>query len=194
MKKVIPIVLVILLPFLWIGCGYNEMQRLEEGVFTAWADIDSTLQRRMDLIPNLVNTVKGYAKYERETFEAVVRARSAATNSQMSSKDLSNPDAMAQYQQNQNALSSSLSRLMVVVERYPELKADKQYSDLMHQLEGTENRINVARTRYNDSVNKFNYSIRKFPNKIINDNFLHLERKEFFKADEQAKEVPKVEF
>jgi len=176
------------------GCGYNTMQQLEEAVFKSWGDVESNLQRRGDLIPNLVEVVKGYAAHERETLEAVVEARSKATSVQLSAEDLGNPQAMQQLQAAQGALSSALSRLMVVVERYPDLKANQNFLDLQNQLEGTENRINVARQRYNQAVEAFNFAIRKFPNSLTNSLMLHLERKEYFKADAAAQQVPTVTF
>ena len=176
------------------GCGYNALQTKEEAVFKAWADIESSLQRRADLIPNLVETVKGYATHEKDTLEAVITARSKATSVQIAPKDLSNPAAMQQLQEAQGGLSSALSRLMVVVEQYPDLKANQNFLDLQSQLEGTENRINVARQRYNQTVEAFNGAIRAFPESLTNKLLLHLERKEYFKAEPQAKEVPKVKF
>jgi len=176
------------------GCGYNTMQQLEEAVFKSWGDVESNLQRRADLIPNLVEVVKGYASHERETLEAVVNARSKATAVQISPEELGNPQAMQQLQAAQGALSSALSRLMVVVERYPDLKANQNFLDLQNQLEGTENRINVARQRYNQAVETFNSAIRKFPNSLTNSLLLHLERKEYFKADAAAQQVPDVKF
>ena len=176
------------------GCGYNALQMKEEGVFKAWGDIESSLQRRADLIPNLVETVKGYAKHERETLEGVINARARATSVQITPKDLSDPAAMQQFQEAQGGLSSALARLMVVVEQYPDLKANQNFLDLQHQLEGTENRINVARQRYNETVEAFNAAIRKFPENLTNKFLLHLDRKEYFKAEPQAKEVPKVQF
>ena len=176
------------------GCGYNALQVKEEAVFKAWGDIESSLQRRADLIPNLVETVKGYAKPARETLEAVISARARATSVQISPKDLSDPAAMQQFQEAQGGLSSALARLMVVAEQYPDLKANQNFLDLQHQLEGTENRINVARQRYNETVEAFNAAIRKFPENLTNKFLLHLDRKEYFKAEPQAKEVPKVQF
>lgn len=176
------------------GCGYNSLQVKEEKVFKAWADVEATLQRRGDLIPNLVETVKGYAAHEAQTLEAVVNARSKATSVQLSPEDLSNPAMMQQFQAAQGGLSSALGRLMVVVERYPDLKANQNFLDLQTQLEGTENRINVARQRYNEVVEIFNSSIRKFPQSLTNNFILHLDRKEYYKADEAAKEVPRVKF
>jgi LemA protein len=141
-----------------------------------------------------VETVKGYARHERETLEAVISARARATSVQISPKDLSDPAAMQQFQEAQGGLSSALARLMVVVEQYPDLKANQNFLDLQHQLEGTENRINVARQRYNQAVEAFNAAIRKFPENLTNKFLLHLDRKEYFKAEAQAKEAPKVQF
>ncbi|MBN2042066.1 MAG: LemA family protein [Spirochaetes bacterium] len=195
MKKINSAIIVtglILLAF--SGCGYNTLQQQEEEVFNAWGDLESNLQRRADLIPNLVNTVKGFARHEKETLTGVIQARSEATKVNITARDLSNPEAIARFQKAQSGISSALSRLMVVVERYPDLKSDRHFSDLMHQLEGTENRINVARVRYNNAVKNFNYSIRKFPYNLTNNFMLNLERKEYFQASEAAKEAPKVEF
>jgi LemA protein len=194
MQHLTRMTLLIFTLFLLGGCGYNSLQVLEEGVLKAWADVESTLQRRNDLIPNLVETVKGYAGHEAETLEAVIKARSQATSIKLSPDDLSDPSAMVQFQQAQGGLNSALSRLMVVVEQYPDLKANQNFLDLQTQLEGTENRINVARQRYNQAVEIFNGAIRKFPASLTNSLMLHLERKEYFKADEEAKAVPKVKF
>lgn len=176
------------------GCGYNSLQVKEEAVFKAWADVEATLQRRGDLIPNLVETVKGYAKHEAETLEAVINARAKATSVQLQPEDLGNTAAMANFQAAQGGLTSALGKLMLVVERYPDLKANQNFLDLQTQLEGTENRINVARQRYNESVELFNGSIRKFPQSLTNSILLHLEKKQYFKADEAAKAVPQVKF
>ncbi|MDR0477264.1 MAG: LemA family protein [Desulfobulbaceae bacterium] len=176
------------------GCGYNDLQMKEESVNKAWADIESTLQRRGDLIPNLVETVKGYASHERETLEAVIKARAEATSVKLSAEQLSDPEAMAKFQAAQGGLNTSLSRLMMVAEQYPDLKANQNFLDLQTQLEGTENRINVARQRYNQVVADFNASIRRFPENLTNKFLLHLKLKEYFKADEAAKAVPKVKF
>jgi LemA protein len=176
------------------GCGYNSLQLKEEAVFKAWADIESTLQRRSDLIPNLVETVKGYAKHETDTLQAVINARAKATSVRLSPEDLGNPTAMSNFQAAQGNLGTALDKLMVVVERYPDLKANQNFLDLQNQLEGTENRINVARQRYNKAVEDFNGSIRRFPESLTNSIFLHLTRKEYFKAEEQAKAPPKVKF
>lgn len=176
------------------GCGYNTIQQNEEAVMKAWGDVESSLQRRADLIPNLVEVVKGYASHEKETLQAVIEARAKATSVNLSAKDLGSAAAMQQMADAQGALSSALSRLMVVVERYPDLKANTNFMDLQNQLEGTENRINVARQRYNTAVETFNYSIRKFPESLTNSLLLHLERKEYFKAEAGATAAPKIKF
>ncbi len=176
------------------GCGYNAMQQQEEEVFGAWANLEASLQRRADRIPNLVQTVKGAASHEKETLQAVVEARAKATQTKLSPDMLTDKAALAKFQAAQGGLSSALSRLMVVVERYPDLKANQNFLGLQHQLEGTENRINVARQRYNDAVKAFNFSIRSFPNSMTNSIMLNLERKEFFQADPGAKAAPQINF
>ncbi len=194
MKNRIRVAVILLLVISLTGCGYNMMQQQEEGVFKAWADVESNLQRRADLIPNLVQTVKGYASHERETLQAVVEARSKATQVQISSKDLSDPAAMERLSQAQGQLSSALSRLLLVVERYPDLKANQNFLALQDQLEGTENRLNVARQRYNQAVETFNSTIRKFPYNLTNNFLLNLDKKAYFKAEAGAQAVPEVKF
>lgn len=194
MKHAVRCMLVFLIALMSTSCGYNKLQVMEEAVFKAWGDVESNLQRRADLIPNLVATVKGYAAHEKETLQAVIEARSKATSVQLTPKDLGNAQAMQQLSQAQGGLSSALARLMVVVERYPDLKANQNFLDLQNQLEGTENRINVARQRYNQAVEQFNGAIRKFPNSLTNSLLLHLDRKEYFKADSGAKQAPEIKF
>lgn len=176
------------------SCGYNKIQKNEEAVFSAWGDVEATYQRRADLIPNLVSTVKAYAAHEKETLTEVTNARAQVGKMNISSDQLGDPAAMQQFQQAQGQLSGALSRLLVVVERYPDLKASENFRDLQHQLEGTENRISVARQRYNAAVKIFNTSIRTFPNNLTNNFLLNLERKEPFKADAGAATAPKVTF
>ncbi|MDD2581182.1 MAG: LemA family protein [Desulfuromonadaceae bacterium] len=194
MKRNIFLLFGLILALSITGCGYNAMQASEEGVFAAWGDVEASYQRRADLVPNLVEVVKGYAKHEAETLKAVTEARARVGSMQVSKDVLKDPEAMAKFQEAQGQLSGSLSRLMVVVERYPDLKANQNFMDLQNQLEGTENRINVARVRYNKAVQDFNTSIRSFPNSLTNSLLLHLERKVPFKADEGAKTAPKVKF
>lgn len=176
------------------GCGYNTMQVNEEAVKAAWGDVEAAYQRRSDLIPNLVEVVKAYAKHERETLQAVTEARAKVGTIQVSKDAIGDPTSIARFQEAQGAMSSALSRLLVVAERYPDLKANQNFRDLQHQLEGTENRINVARTRYNSAVQVFNSSIRIFPNNLTNMLILHLKPKESFKAAPGAEKAPQVKF
>ncbi|MGD1074535.1 MAG: LemA family protein [Thermodesulfovibrionales bacterium] len=176
------------------GCGYNVMQANDEAVKAAWGDVEASYQRRSDLIPNLVEVVKAYAKHERETLTAVTEARAKVGSIQMSKNIIDDPKAFSQFQEAQGAMSSALSRLMVVVEKYPDLKANQNFQDLQNQLEGTENRINVARVRYNKAVETFNTSIRIFPNSLTNSLMLHLKLKEPFKSEAGAEKAPKVQF
>jgi LemA protein len=194
MKRVLIYIVFATMVFGVSGCGYNTMQRNEEVVKAAWGDVEATYQRRNDLIPNLVEVVKAYAKHERETLQAVTEARAKVGSIQVSKDIINDPRAIAQFQEAQGAMSSALSRLMVVVEKYPDLKANQNFKDLQHQLEGTENRINVARTRYNKTVQEFNTSIRIFPNNLTNMVLLHLAPKEAFKAEAGAEKAPQVKF
>jgi LemA protein len=148
------------------GCGYNDFQSKDEATKAAWSEVVNQYQRRADLIPNLVNTVKGYASHEKDTLEAVTRARAAATSFQITPEVLNNPEAFQKFQQVQGELSGALSRLMAVSESYPQLKADTSFRDLQSQLEGTENRITVARQRYIASVQEYNILARSFPTNL----------------------------
>lgn len=194
MKRAFQVVSIFFIGLALSGCGYNILQQYEEGVFKAWADVESNLQRRMDLIPNLVQTVKGYSAHEKDTLQRVVEARAKATQVHITANDLGDPALMGRLAQAQGELSSALSRLLVTVERYPDLKANQNFLDLQNQLEGTENRINVARQRYNQAVERFNATIRKFPYNLTNSMLLHLQRKEYFKAEAGAAAVPAVKF
>jgi LemA protein len=194
MRRFFLILTSIMLSALLSGCGYNEMQANEEAVNAAWGNVESAYQRRADLIPNLVEVVKGYAKHEADTLKAVTEARAKVGSMQVSKDLVNSPQSMGKFQQAQGELSGALSRLMVVVEKYPDLKANQNFMDLQKQMEGTENRINVARERYNQTVQVFNTSIRTFPNSMTNSLILHLQRKEAFKAEEGAKVAPKVKF
>lgn len=166
MKKLFKYLTAVLTALIVTGCGYNDFQARDEGVNAAWSEVVNQYQRRADLIPNLVNTVKGYASHERETLEAVTQARAAATSFQITPEVLNNPQAFQQFQQIQGELSSALSRLMAVSENYPQLKADTVFRDLQSQLEGTENRITVARQRYIQSVREYNVLARSFPTNL----------------------------
>ncbi|MBC8316666.1 MAG: LemA family protein [Desulfobulbaceae bacterium] len=176
------------------GCGYNQIQQNDEAVIAAWGDVEASYQRRADLIPNLVEVVKGYAAHEKETLTAITEARAKVGQIRLGSDIINNPQAMEQFQAAQGGLSSALSRLMVVVERYPDLKANQNFLDLQHQLEGTENRINVARVRFNETIRVFNTSIRTFPNNLTNNLLLKLPRKEPFKAEAGSEKAPAVSF
>ena len=194
MKRYVISVFLFFLAFSMSGCGYNTMQRNEEAVKAAWGDVEAAYQRRNDLIPNLVEVVKAYAKHERETLQAVTEARAKVGSIQVQKNMIDDPKALAQFQAAQGSMSGALSRLMVVVEKYPDLKANQNFRDLQHQLEGTENRINVARVRYNRAVQEFNVSIRTFPNSMTNSMLLHLQPKEAFKAEAGAEKAPQVKF
>ena len=185
------IVLIILaLAALWGVKSYNGLVQKDEAVQSAWGQVENTYQRRADLIPNLVATVKGYAEHERETLDAVVNARAKAT--QTTVKDLSEA-SVAEFQRAQSQLSGALSRLIAVVENYPDLKANANFMDLQAQLEGTENRINEARRQFNEVAQGYNTAVRSFPANIIASLF-HFDKKGYFSADEGAAQAPKVEF
>lgn len=172
----------------------NNMVTKEENVTEKWSQVENVYQRRLDLIPNLVATVKGYAAHEKETLTEVTEARAKVGGQINVDKDLiNNPQAMQQFQQNQGALTSALQRLMVVVEKYPDLKANENFLNLQNQLEGTENRIAVERRRFNEASRDFNTYIKVFPNSFIA-SFRNFKEKVYFKADEGAKTAPKVEF
>jgi LemA protein len=194
MKRYLMLGMIAVGMMMFTGCGYNTIQQNEEAVKAAWGDVEATYQRRNDLIPNLVETVKAYAKHEQETLQAVTEARAKVGSVQVSKDMIGNPEAMAQFQQAQSTMSGALSRLLLVSERYPDLKANQNFRDLQNQLEGTENRINVARTRYNQTVQTFNTSIRTFPNNLTNSLILKLQPKEVYKAEPGAEKAPKVKF
>lgn len=177
---------------LFSGCGYNSMVKLDEKVSSQWAQVENVYQRRADLIPNLVNTVKGYANFEKDVLTAVTEARSKATSVNVDASKLS-PEAIQQFQQAQGQLSSSLSKLLVVVEKYPDLKANQNFLELQAQLEGTENRITVERARFNEVTQEYNSTIRSFPNNLIAGMF-GFSKKGYFEAEKGAEKVPEVKF
>ena len=187
-----PIGLVMLLAL--AGCGYNSLQALDEDVKAAWSEVENQYQRRADLVPNLVATVKGAAKFEQETLNQVIEARSKATAVKIDAKDLSNPEIFKRFEAVQRELSSALSRLLVVVERYPQLKATQNFRDFQAQLEGTENRIAVARKRYIEKVAEYNKGVRFFPTNLTAKYLLALEVRETFSVDEKLAEPPPVKF
>lgn len=191
-KTIIGIGVLILLVIFGIS-SYNGLVQKQENVNQAWAQVENQYQRRSDLVPNLVNTVKGAADFEQETLTQVVEARSRATSIQVSADDLNDPQKLQQFQEAQSQLSGALSRLLVTVERYPEIQANQNFRDLQTQLEGTENRIATERMRFNQSVQTYNTSIRTFPTSIFAGIF-GFESKAYFEADEGAQEVPEVNF
>ena len=175
------------------GCGYNTLVTMEEEVNSAWSQVENQYQRRADLIPNLVSTVKGYANFEKEVLTEVTDARSRVGQTQITTDDLSDPQKFQQFQDAQNELSGALSRLLVVVENYPELKANENFLQLQSQLEGTENRISVERRRFNEAVQRYNTEIRSFPT-LITAGLFGFNEKEYFKSKEGSDEVPEVDF
>lgn len=189
-KTIIIIVAVIAAVVLWAVSSYNGLVQKEETVKSSWSDVENVYQRRADLIPNLVATVKGYAAHERGTLEEVVEARAKASATTVNVQD---EQSIAAFQKVQGELSSALSRLMVVVERYPDLKANENFKDLQAQLEGTENRITQARKVYNETARGYNTQIRRFPDNIIAGMF-GFASKGYFEADQAAATAPKVEF
>lgn len=192
--RLVPLLLLLVLPFL-AGCGYNTIPTAEEKAKAAWSDVLNQYQRRADLIPNLVETVRAYATHERETLEAVVQARAKATQVTVTPDTLSDPEAFRQFQENQAGLSSALSRLLAVVENYPDLKANQNFLALQAQLEGTENRIAVARRDYIEAVRQFNTTLRTFPS-ILWAKLWFRDIKPFqnFTVAEDKMEAPKVDF
>jgi len=201
MSRFLVVFLIVIALVLLIGLGiagwmmghYNRFVTLNESVTAQWSHVETAYQRRMDLIPNLVQTVKGVANFEKETYTAVAEARAKAGEIKISEDLLKNPAAFAQFQQAQGELGSALSRLLVTVERYPELKANQNFLDLQNQLEGTENRIAVARKRYNETVQAYNTKVKRFPGRIIASLF-GFEPRPYFESQEGAETAPKVEF
>lgn len=196
MKKgtiaLIVVVVLILLGGGSAGRAYNKMVTMEEGINKSWANVETQYQRRADLIPNLVNTVKGYATHEQETLDQVIEARSRATQVTLNAEDIT-PDRLQQYQQAQGEVSQALGRLMMIAENYPDLKANQNFMELQAQLEGTENRISVARKDFNDASMAYNSYIRKFPANIIAGIF-GFDIKSYFEAAEGTDRAPEVNF
>jgi LemA protein len=188
-------ILLVVLSFFLVSCGYNSLQGMDEDVKSSWSEVENQYQRRSDLIPNLVNTVKAYAKQEKDTLVAVTEARAKATQTTIDASKLSDPAAFQKFEQAQGQLSGALSRLLVSVEKYPDLKSNENFRDLQAQLEGTENRITVARNRYIASVGEYNKQVRFFPTNLTAKFLLHLEPRENFKATTAgAEKAPEVQF
>lgn len=186
------VIAVILGGFLWVKGSYNNMVTADEGVSAAWAQVENVYQRRADLIPNLVSTVKGYAEHESATFEDVTAARAKATQITVDPSELE-PEDIAEFNKAQGELSSALGRLLMITENYPDLKANQNFRDLQAQLEGTENRIATERMKFNEAAQKYNTMIRRFPDNIIASMF-DFEKKGYFEAQAGAETAPKVEF
>ncbi|MDD4108508.1 MAG: LemA family protein [Prolixibacteraceae bacterium] len=192
MKKIYFFVLAVISVLFLSGCGYNTMVDMEEQVSSQWAQVENVYQRRADLIPNLVNTVKGYAEHEQETLTGVIEARAKASSVNIDPENLS-PQAIEQFNQAQEGVTSALSRLLVVVERYPDLKANQNFLELQAQLEGTENRITVERMKFNEVTQKYNAYIRKFP-QLIYAGLLGFDKKVYFESRSGAESAPEVQF
>ena len=188
---IIPVAIVVVI-VLWAIGGYNGMVKMDEQVQNKWANVETQYQRRADLIPNLVSTVKGYAKHEQQTLEDVVKARSEATQVKVDAENLT-PEKLAAFQKAQSGVSSALGRLLAVAENYPDLKANQNFLELQSQLEGTENRITVARKDFNDTAKSYNQAIRQFPKNILAGLF-GFEKKSYFEAEAGSEKAPKVEF
>ncbi|WP_278780539.1 LemA family protein [Leyella stercorea] len=191
-KGLIITVVVIALVAIWGISSYNGLVSMDENVSNSWANVETQYQRRSDLIPNLVNTVKGYAKHESETLESVMAARSQATQVKIDPSNCT-PQQLAAYQKAQGDVTTALGKLLAITENYPDLKANQNFLELQSQLEGTENRINVARKDFNDTAKKYNTSLRRFPRNIIASMF-GFEKRNYFEAEAGAEKAPKVEF
>lgn len=191
-KGLIITIVVIVLVALWGILSYNGLVEMDEKVSNQWANVETQYQRRSDLIPNLVNTVKGYAKHESETLESVMAARSQATQVKIDPSNCT-PQQLAAYQKAQGDVTTALGKLLAITENYPDLKANQNFLELQSQLEGTENRINVARKDFNDTAKKYNTSLRRFPRNIIASMF-GFEKRNYFEAEAGAEKAPKVEF
>ena len=191
-KGLIITVVVIALVAIWGISSYNGLVSMDENVSNQWANVETQYQRRSDLIPNLVNTVKGYAKHESQTLEAVMAARSQATQVKIDPSNCT-PQQLAAYQKAQGDVTTALGKLLAITENYPDLKANQNFLELQSQLEGTENRINVARKDFNDTAKKYNTSLRRFPRNIIASMF-DFEKRNYFEAEAGAEKAPKVEF
>lgn len=191
-NKVTLLILLILTPIVLNSCGYNTLVSLDENIKQQFGQVQTAYQRRADLIPNLVSTVKGYATHERETLTEVVQARSKATQANINLNSLSK-DAINKFEQSQQALTSALSKLLVVVEKYPDLKANQNFLELQAQLEGTENRISVERRKFNEVVGEYNRAVRSFPRNLIAKMF-NFQEKAYFTSDKGSENAPKVQF
>ncbi|WP_185849391.1 LemA family protein [Blattabacterium cuenoti] len=187
------ILILIFITVLWIANTYNQLVKLNESIKTQWGQVENVYQRRVDLIPNLVNTVKGSANFEKNTLNQIIEARGKATSISINRNDL-NQDQINKFQQIQNHLNNSVSRLLLIVENYPNLKSTQNFYELQNQLEGTENRINVERNRFNDKVNSFNTYRNQFPKIIIANFFYQFQEKGYFQSQIGSKKSPIIDF
>lgn len=191
-KSTIIIIVVAVVAIIWAVTSYNALVKMDEGVGTAWSNVENQYQRRADLIPNLVNTVKGYAAHEKETLDAVVSARTRATQMTVSADDLTSEKLQA-YQRAQGEVGAALGRLLAITENYPDLKANQNFLELQAQLEGTENRISVERRNFNEAAKEYNTAIRTFPRNLLAGMF-GFEKRPYFEAEEGASRAPEVQF
>ncbi len=191
-KSTIIIIVVAVVAIIWAVTSYNGLVKMDEGVGTAWSNVENQYQRRADLIPNLVNTVKGYASHEKETLDAVVSARTRATQMTVSADDLT-PEKLQAYQKAQGEVGAALGRLLAITENYPDLKANQNFLELQAQLEGTENRISVERRNFNEVAKEYNTAIRTFPRNLLAGMF-GFEKRPYFEAEEGASKAPEVQF
>ncbi|MBQ2779089.1 MAG: LemA family protein [Bacteroidaceae bacterium] len=191
-KSTIIIIVVAVVAIIWAVTSYNALVKMDEGVGTAWSNVENQYQRRADLIPNLVNTVKGYAAHEKETLDAVVSARTRATQMTVSADDLT-PEKLQAYQKAQGEVGAALGRLLAITENYPDLKANQNFLELQAQLEGTENRISVERRNFNEAAKEYNTAIRTFPRNLLAGMF-GFEKRPYFEAEEGASRAPEVQF
>ena len=191
-KSTIILIAIVAILAIWGVSAYNGLVKMDESVSTAWSNVENQYQRRADLIPNLVNTVKGYASHEKETLEAVMSARSKATQMTIDADNLT-PEKLQAYQKAQGEIGSALGRLLAITEAYPDLKANENFKELQAQLEGTENRISVERRNFNETARSYNTAVRTFPKTIIA-NMCGFEKRPYFEAEEGASKAPEVKF
>jgi LemA protein len=191
-KSTIIVIALVAIVAIWAVSGYNSLVKMDESVSTAWSNVENQYQRRADLIPNLVNTVKGYAAHEKETLEAVMSARSKATQMTVNAENLT-PEKLQEYQKAQGEIGAALGRLLAITEAYPDLKANENFKELQAQLEGTENRISVERRNFNEVARSYNTAVRTFPKTIIASMF-GFDKRPYFEAEEGANKAPEVQF
>ena len=191
-KSTIIVIALVAIVAIWAVSGYNSLVKMDESVSTAWSNVENQYERRADLIPNLVNTVKGYAAHEKETLEAVMSAHSKATQMTVNAENLT-PEKLQEYQKAQGEIGAALGRLLAITEAYPDLKANENFKELQAQLEGTENRISVERRNFNEVARSYNTAVRTFPKTIIASMF-GFDKRPYFEAEEGSNKAPEVQF